>query len=146
MTCLPSYSILIFFFKEKKKKIISLSNEFHFILLTWLTWCGEKKCSPTKTRNYIWKFFIKKKKNRVPQWRQGRAILRVSLARIWVEEGDFHGMLETHGYNSSLKTSLQGKGAQKLINTWLNLHLIHMEHYDHKIQPRFAADNYSGSL
>ena len=107
---------------------------------------GKKNVVQQKHEIIYGSFLLKKKKNRVPQWRQGRAILRVSLARIWAEEGDFHGMLETHGYNSSLKTSLQGKGAQKLINTWLNLHLIHMEHYDHKIQPRSAVDNYGDSL
>ena len=82
-----------------------------------LTW-GKKIVIQQKHEIIYGSFLFKKKKEkRVPQWRQGHAILRVSLVRIWVEEGDFHGMLETHGYNSFLKTSLQGKGAQKLINT-----------------------------
>ena len=37
-------------------------------------------------------------------------------------------LLQTYVWNSALKTGLQGEGAQELINTWLNLYLIHEGH------------------
>ena len=37
-------------------------------------------------------------------------------------------MIQTHVWNSPLNIGLQGEGAQELIYTCLNLHLIHVGH------------------
>ena len=40
----------------------------------------------------------------------------------------WYQMLQTHGYNSPLKTDLEGECDQEIINTWLSLHLIYVGH------------------
>lgn len=45
-----------------------------------------------------------------------------------------------------MKTNLQGKSAQELINILLSLHLIYAGNQNHNILPRSAADNYNSSL